>query len=57
MSTPEHRPARDTRWGDVLSLKPETIDRATVVANPSMKRLLGMFPVPGTEKTGASSSR
>ncbi|MEI9812364.1 MAG: peptidyl-prolyl cis-trans isomerase [Acidobacteriota bacterium] len=50
-------PGKDTRWGDVLSLKPETIDRATVVANPSMKRLLGMFPVPGTEKTGASSSR
>jgi peptidyl-prolyl cis-trans isomerase SurA len=50
-------PGKDTRWGDVATLKPETIDREAVIANPSMKRLLGMFPVPGTKKTGASSSR
>jgi hypothetical protein len=50
-------PGKDTRWGDVATLKPETITREEVIANPSMKRLLGMFPVPGTKKTGASSSR
>lgn len=50
-------PSKDTRWGDVATLKPETITREEVIANPSMKRLLGMFPVPGTKKTGASSSR
>lgn len=50
-------PNKDTRWGDVLTLRPETITREEVIANPSMKRLLGMFPVPGTKKTGASSSR
>ncbi|MEP6962590.1 MAG: peptidyl-prolyl cis-trans isomerase [Acidobacteriota bacterium] len=50
-------PGKDTRWGDVATLKPETITREEVIANPSMKRLLGLFPVPGTEKTGASSSR
>jgi len=50
-------PTKDTRWGDVATLKPETITREQVIANPSMKRLLGMFPIPGTQKTGASSSR
>ncbi len=50
-------PGKDTKWGDVLALKPETITRDQVIANPSMKRLLGLIPVPGTEKTGASSSR
>jgi len=50
-------PGKDTTWGDVLALKPETITREEVIANPSMKRLLGLIPVPGTEKTGASSSR
>lgn len=50
-------PGKDTRWGDVATLRPETITREEVIANPSMKRLLGMIPVPGTQKTGASSSR
>jgi hypothetical protein len=50
-------PGKDTRWGDVATLKPLTVTREEVIANPSMKRLLGMFPVPGTQKTGASSSR
>lgn len=50
-------PGKDTRWGDVATLKPLTVTRDEVIANPSMKRLLGMFPVPGTKKTGASSSR
>jgi parvulin-like peptidyl-prolyl isomerase len=50
-------PGKDTTWGDVLTLKPQTITRLEVISNPSMKRLLGIFPVPGTEKTGASSSR
>ncbi len=50
-------PGKDTRWGDVATLKPLTVTREEVIANPSMKRLLGMFPVPGTKKTGASSSR
>lgn len=50
-------PGKDTTWGDFLTLKPQTVSRLDVVSNPSMKRLLGMFPVPGTQKTGASSSR
>jgi peptidyl-prolyl cis-trans isomerase SurA len=50
-------PSKDTRWGDVATLKPLTVTRQEVIENPSMKRLLGMFPVPGTKKTGASSSR
>ena len=50
-------PGKDTKWQDPATLRPETITRAEVLANPSMKRLLGLFPVPGTEKTGASSSR
>lgn len=50
-------PDKDTTWQDPAQLRPETITRAEVLANPSMKKLLGMFPVPGTEKTGASSSR
>ena len=52
-----NNPGKDTRWGDVATLKPLTITREEVISNPSMKRLLGMFPVPGTQKTGASSSR
>jgi hypothetical protein len=50
-------PDKDTTWQDPAQLRPETITRAEVLANPSMRKLLGMFPVPGTEKTGASSSR
>jgi peptidyl-prolyl cis-trans isomerase SurA len=50
-------PGKDTKWQDVAALKPETITEEEVRLNPSMKRLLGMFPVPGTQKTGASSSR
>lgn len=50
-------PGKDTRWRDPAQLQAETVTRAEVLANPSMKKLLGLFPVPGTEKTGASSSR
>ena len=50
-------PGKDTTWGDVATLRPQTTTREEVLANPSMKRLLGMIPVPGTQKTGASSSR
>lgn len=50
-------PGKDTSWRDPAQLRPETITRAEVIANPSMKRLLGLFPIPGTQKTGASSSR
>jgi parvulin-like peptidyl-prolyl isomerase len=50
-------PGKDTKWQDPATIRPETITRAEVLANPSMKRLLGLFPIPGTEKTGASSSR
>jgi parvulin-like peptidyl-prolyl isomerase len=50
-------PGKDTSWADVLTLRPETVEAETVLQNPSMKRLLGVFPIPGTEKTGASSSR
>jgi len=50
-------PGKDTAWQDPAAIRPQTVTRAAVLANPSMKKLLGMFPIPGTEKTGASSSR
>lgn len=50
-------PGKITAWGTPALLRPETITREEVLANPSMKRLLGLFPIPGTQKTGASSSR
>ncbi len=50
-------PGKITTWGAPALLRPETITREEVLANPSMKRLLGLFPIPGTQKTGASSSR
>ena len=50
-------PGKETAWQDPATLRPETVTREEVISNPSMKKLLGMFPIPGTEKTGASSSR
>ena len=50
-------PGKDTAWQDPATIRPQTVTREAVLANPSMKKLLGMFPIPGTEKTGASSSR
>lgn len=50
-------PGKITTWGAPALLRPETVTREEVLANPAMKRLLGLFPIPGTKKTGASSSR
>ena len=50
-------PGKDTSWGEVAYLQPETVVRSEVLANPGRKRLFGMFPVPGTVRSGESSSR
>jgi peptidyl-prolyl cis-trans isomerase SurA len=50
-------PEVDTTWREPGQLRPEIVTKEDVIANPSMKRLLGVFPIPGTEKTGVSSSR
>ncbi len=50
-------PGQDTGWGEVAYLQPETVVRSEVLANPGRKRLFGMFPVPGTVRSGESSSR
>jgi parvulin-like peptidyl-prolyl isomerase len=50
-------PGADTAWREPGQLRAETITKEEVIANPSMKRLLGIVPIPGTEKTGVSSSR
>lgn len=52
-------PGKDTRWTDPAMLKPDTITKEEVAAQKRMKRLLFMFPIPGTSiKTpGQSSSK
>lgn len=52
-------PGQDTRWQDVVQLKPETVTRAEVEQKTRHKRLLWVIPIPGTKQTvnGTSSSR
>lgn len=50
-------PGKSTTWGELATLTPETVSREDVLLNPGRKRLLGMFPVPGTSRSGESSSR
>jgi parvulin-like peptidyl-prolyl isomerase len=51
-------PGQNTTWQDVAQLKPETVTKAEVEQKTRHKRLLWVFPIPGTEETvtGKSSS-
>jgi len=52
-------PNKDTSWVNPADLKPETINKAEVLAQSHRKHILGFIPVPGTNtaNTGTSSSR
>jgi peptidyl-prolyl cis-trans isomerase SurA len=52
-------PNKDTSWVNPADLKPETINKAEVLAQSHRKHILGIIPVPGTStaNTGTSSSR
>jgi peptidyl-prolyl cis-trans isomerase SurA len=50
-------PGKDTTWQDPAQLKPETVTKEQVLQNPSRKRVLGVIPIPGTTRSGSSSSR
>ncbi len=52
-------PGKDTAWTDPALLKPQTVTKEEVVAQTRWKRLLFMFPIPGTtmNDTRQSSSR
>ncbi|MBK7930853.1 MAG: hypothetical protein IPJ98_26265 [Bryobacterales bacterium] len=44
-------PGKETRWTDPAQLKPETVTKEEVAANPRRKRLLWLVPIPGTKST------
>ncbi|MCS7024976.1 MAG: peptidyl-prolyl cis-trans isomerase [Bryobacteraceae bacterium] len=48
-------PGKDTTWKDPAQLKPETITKEEVAAQPRRKRLLWLVPIPGTKKSSSSS--
>jgi peptidyl-prolyl cis-trans isomerase SurA len=50
-------PGKETSWTDPAQLTPETVTREEVLSNPGRKRLLWVFPIPGTERTPRSVSR
>lgn len=50
-------PGKDTSWTDPAQLTPETVTREEVLSNPGRKRLLWVFPLPGTQRTPRSTSR
>ena len=50
-------PSKDTTWTDPAQLKPETVTKEEVLQNPSRKRVMGVLPIPGTKRSGSSSSR
>jgi peptidyl-prolyl cis-trans isomerase SurA len=41
-------PGKETKWTDPAQLKPETVTKEEVAANPQRKRLLWLIPIPGT---------
>ncbi|MCC7236700.1 MAG: peptidylprolyl isomerase [Bryobacterales bacterium] len=41
-------PGKETKWTDPAQLKPETVTKEEVAANPRRKRLLWLVPIPGT---------
>jgi parvulin-like peptidyl-prolyl isomerase len=50
-------PGKDTTWKDPAQLKPETVTKEEVAAQPRRKRLLWMVPIPGTKAASSSSSK
>ncbi|MBM3810950.1 MAG: peptidylprolyl isomerase [Acidimicrobiia bacterium] len=50
-------PGKNTAWTDPAELRPETVKKEEVAANPRRKRMLWMIPMPGTETHPVSSSR
>jgi hypothetical protein len=48
---------KNTAWTDPAQLKPETVTKAEVQNQPRRRRMLGIVPIPGTSKTGKSSSK
>ncbi len=52
-------PGKDTRWQDPAEIKPETTTKEEALQRTRRKKLMGMFPIPGTstQKTGVSTSR
>jgi parvulin-like peptidyl-prolyl isomerase len=41
-------PGKETKWSDPAQLRPETVTKEEVIAQPRKKRLLWMVPIPGT---------
>lgn len=50
-------PGKDTTWKDPAQLKPETVTKEEVAAQPRRKRLLWMVPIPGTKASSSSTSK
>lgn len=48
---------KNTAWTDPAQLKPETVTKSEVQNQPRRRRMLGIVPIPGTSKTGKSSSK
>lgn len=50
---------KSTAWNDPALLRPETITKEEVAAQARLRRMLWMFPVPGTQasREGISTSR
>jgi len=49
-------PGKATRWSDPAQLRPETVTRGEVSAQPRRKRLLGV-PLPGTRTSSSTSEK
>jgi parvulin-like peptidyl-prolyl isomerase len=49
-------PGKNTRWTDPAQLRPETVSRVEVAAQPRRKRLL-WIPIPGTSSVSSSSEK
>ncbi|MCU0226701.1 MAG: peptidylprolyl isomerase [Bryobacterales bacterium] len=47
---------KDTAWKDPAELKPETVSKDEVAAQPRRKRLLWMIPIPGTTTSPKSTN-
>ena len=47
---------KSTAWNDPALLRPETITKEEVAAQARSRRLLWMFPVPGTKASGEGVS-
>ena len=50
-------PGKDTRWMDPAQLKPQTVSKEEVAMQVRRRRLLWMFPVPGTSTPVTSRSK